>query len=90
MPQLNGLAVNCHTDAQRTTVIVPFPITLVLVAIGAERLKIVRVALKVTVAMRSQNVIDLSCGRDDATQLAMLAQWSNAQGPRARDLAPVS
>jgi hypothetical protein len=66
MPQLNGPAVNRDTDAQRATVVAPFPIRLVLMAIGAETLKVVRVALKVTVAMRAPDVIDLRCSLDDA------------------------
>jgi hypothetical protein len=66
MPQLNGPAVNRDTDAQRATVVAPFPIRLVLTAIGAETLKVVRVALKVTVAMRAPDVIDLRCSLDDA------------------------
>jgi hypothetical protein len=88
--QVDGPAVNCHTDAQRTTVITPFPIRLALMAVSAERLMIVRVALKVTVAMRSPDVIDFCCGLDDVAEFAMLAEWPSTQGPRARDLAPMS
>jgi hypothetical protein len=66
MSQLNGPAVNCDIDAQRTTIVAPFPIRLVLMAIGAETLKVVRMALKVTVTMRPPDVIDLRCGPDDA------------------------
>ena len=90
MPQLNGPAVNSDTNAQRTTVIAPFPIRLVLMAIGAEALKVIWVALEVTVAMRAPDVIDLRCSPDDAAQFAMLAKRPSAQGPRAGDLAPVS
>jgi hypothetical protein len=77
MPQLNRPTTNGYTDAQRTTIIAPFPIRLVLMAIGAEALKVVWVALKVTVAMRAPDVINLRCGLDDATQLAMLAERSS-------------
>jgi hypothetical protein len=90
MPQLNGPAVNSDTNAQRTTVIAPFPIRLVLMAIGAEALKVIWVALEVTVAMRAPDVIDLRCSLDDAAQFAVLAKWPSAQGSRAGDLAPVA
>lgn len=90
MLQVDGPAVNCHTNTQRTTVIAPFPITLVLVAIGAKALQIIGVALKVTVAVRAPNVIDLCCDPNVAAELAMLAKRPSAQGLRARDLAPVS
>jgi hypothetical protein len=90
MPQLNGPAVNRDTDAQRTTIVAPFPIRLVLMAIGAETLKVVRVALKVTVAKRASDMIDLRRGLDDVAKFAMLAKRASAQGLRARDLTPVS
>ena len=90
MPQLNGPAVNCHTDAQRTTVIAPFPITLVLVAIGAKALQIIGVALKPTIAMRAPDVVDLCCDSNIAAKLTVFAKRPSAQGLRARDLAPVS
>jgi hypothetical protein len=66
MPQLDGPAVNSDTDAQRTPVIAPFPIRLVLMAIGAEALKVVRMALKVRVALWASDVVDLRCSLDNA------------------------
>jgi hypothetical protein len=48
------------------------------------------VSLKVTVAMRSPNVIDLCCDLNVAAEFAVLAKRPSAQGLRARDLAPVS
>lgn len=73
MSQLDGPAVNCDTDAQRATVVAPFPIRFVLMAIGAQALKIVQVALKVAVATRAPDVVDLRCSPDDAAQFTMLA-----------------
>jgi hypothetical protein len=66
MAQLNGPAVNCDTDAQRATVVAPFPIGFKLMTNSAKRLEVVRMALKVTITMRAPNVINLRCGLDDA------------------------
>jgi hypothetical protein len=90
MPQLDGAAINSDTDAQRAAVVPPLPVRLVLMAIGAEALKVVLVALKVMVAFRAPNVVDLRCSLDDAAQFAVLAKRPSAQGSRAGDLAPVS
>ena len=59
-------------------------------AIGAEALKVIGVSLKVTVAMRSPNVIDLCCDLYVAAEFTVLAKRPSPQGGRARDLAPVS
>ena len=59
-------------------------------AIGAEALKVIGVSLKVTVAMRSPNVIDLCCDLNVAAEFTVLAKRPSPQGGRARDLAPVS
>jgi hypothetical protein len=59
-------------------------------AVGAEALKVVGVSLKVTVAMRSPNVIDLCCDLNVAAEFTVLAKRPSAQGGRARNLAPVS
>jgi hypothetical protein len=90
MPQLNGPAVNRDTDAQRATVVAPFPIRLVLMTIGAQALKVVWMALEIAITFRASDMVDLSCGPDDAAQFAMLAKRPGPQGPRAGDLAPVS
>jgi hypothetical protein len=64
VPQLEGPAVNRDTDEQRTAVVAPFPIRLVLMAIGAEALKVVRIALKVTVAFWANDMIHLRSSLD--------------------------
>ena len=46
--------------------------------------------LKIAVAMRATDVIDLRGGRDDAAQFAVLAKRPTPQGGRTRDLAPVA
>jgi hypothetical protein len=74
MPQLDGPAVNRDTDAQRTAVVAPFPIRLVLMATGAEALKVVRIALKVTVAFRANDMIHLCRSLDHAAQFTMLTK----------------
>ena len=52
-------------------------------------MKVIGVSLKVTVAMRSPNVIDLCCDLNVAAEFTVLAKRSSAQGLR-RDLAPVA
>ena len=59
-------------------------------AIGAEALKVIGVSLKVTVAMRSPNVIDLCCDPNVTAEFTVLAKRPSAQSLQARDLAPVS
>jgi hypothetical protein len=66
MTQLNGLAVDCDADAQRATVVAPFPIRLALMTIGAQALKVIWMALKVIVTMWAPDVIDLRRGLDHA------------------------
>jgi hypothetical protein len=64
MPQLNGPAVKSDSDAQRTTVRAPFPIRLVLMATGAQALKVVRITLKVPVAFWANDMIHLRSSLD--------------------------
>jgi hypothetical protein len=90
MPQLNGPTVNGDSDAQRTAVVTPFPMRLTLMAVGAETLMVVRMALEITIATRSDDVIHFFCGLDNTAQLAMLAKRSSSQGSGAGNLAPVS
>jgi hypothetical protein len=74
VPQLNGVAVNGDSDAQRAAVVAPFPIRFVLMAIGAEALQVVRMPLEITIATRPDDVIHLRCGRDEAAQFTVLAK----------------
>jgi hypothetical protein len=46
-------------------------------AVGAEALKVVGVSLKVTVTMRSPNVIDLCCDLNVAAEFTMLTEGSS-------------
>ena len=90
MSQVDGPAVNSDAKAQGTAIIAPFPIRLALMTISAQALKIVWVSLKVTVTVRSPNVIDLCCDLNVAAEFTVLAKRASAQGLRARNLAPVS
>jgi hypothetical protein len=79
MPQLNGPAVNRDTDAQRATVVAPFPIRLVLMTIGAQALKVVWMALEIAITFRASDMVDLSCGPDDAAQFGGAERWRRHQ-----------
>jgi hypothetical protein len=59
-------------------------------AIVAETLKVVWMTLKIAIAFRAPDVVDLRCSLDDAAEFTVLAKRPSAQGLRARDLAPVS